>query len=818
MTRPTHQDPGLHGPERPVTGSSPSRLRAERGPSHHGFVRLAGSTLAFATAIAVGGATLASAAPPGRGYELVSPPDRLAGAVPGISTDLFAMPGRSSDDGEALIFGANVTMGPNWSAPANPMVFAHRTESGWQVRSAVRSTDGGNSLLLLGAADPKSGWLTRNGREFVFGSTHLGEGAEFPLTLNAVYRSNDASESPEWLSRPNVGDPTTDNAGMADTVTAADDTRTVAFQSSEPLTADAPPAGTQAVYVRRNGELRLASIDPNGDPFTQRMNLANSVAGHTPANAQSISMRNQLAGNGRFLLMVDGGESEIGGRSVYVRDLDAGVTRQLAGPGTGVPTATLLERYWTPHIPVPGQTYSIPGVSLDGQTVPQGTVFAARDGARAFFHPDPDTADDPDDPKVYDADLATGVVTPRPAITGPPMGLSDDGRHMLFLAPPPAATTGISPTGDWTLRYWSAANPDTSTVVGTITTTSPISEGKAIARVYRSTPDGKTWIFTAAGSPDPTSTNVAPDTQQLYRWSVGDAAPACLTCEPTDGVAREAGVNLTVQEGLNSERFILPTTPHQGGWAGADNFNKVRIAQPGHSVSDDGRWLLFDSPDRLVSEDENDVRDVYLWDRDAGSGGQLQLVTSGQGAFPSYALDLDPTGRNAFFTTREGLVGKDEDDSYDVYVARIGGGFPEPPEEGCASEDACRVPNIPVPTPLLSGSNVLTAPSNGARQPVQEGKPTLRVRSVRTSSKRLTVRIDTPGAGQIRVSGASVRTAKRTAKRASTYTVRVSLSTKARRLVSDGRTVKVKLRVQFTPKGSKKATRVSSSVSVKKGR
>jgi hypothetical protein len=705
-----------------------------------------------------------------------------------------------------MLFGAGSSMGPNWSGPANPMIFARRTESGWAVRSAIRSVDGGNQVFGLGSHEAQAGWLTRDGREFVFGSGQLGNVPDASPLLNGIYRSIDALEPPEWLSQPNVGSAA---EGVGQTPAAGDDTRTVVFQSKAPLTDDAPPAGTWAVYVRRGGELRLASIGPDGEPLTQHTTLANTASGGlSAAGSAAITMRNQVAGNGRFILMVNELSTSLWRPvSIYVRDLEAGVTRQLAGPGSGVPVAGPLGRSWSPPVG------NLVGLSLDSQTVPEGYVFGAEDAPRAFFHHD-ELAED-GTPLLYDANLETGEVTERNAITGPPLGLSGDGEHMLFLDPPATAGAGQeSPPGDWTLRYWSAAAPNTSVAVGTITNASSPGQNQALARVYRSSADGKTWIFTAAGSLDPGRPNATPMSQQLYRWTVGDATPTCMSCESTDGVARPGGVSLTVQENIVTERYLTPTTPDT---AASDNFAKTRIAQVGHSLSDDGRWLLFDSPDRLVSEDENDVRDVYLWDRDAAPGGELQLVTSGQGNTPSYALDLDPTGRNAFFTTREGLVPADDDGTYDVYVARIGGGFPDNSGESCVGQ-ACRPPVIPDPPRGPISSTPSGPVTVGPKTGVQQGTPKLRVRSVRTSSKRLTVRVDTPGPGQIRVSGNDVRAAKRTAKRATTYTVRVSLSKKAQRRVAAGKTVKVRLRVQFTPKGSKKSTRVSSSVSVKKGR
>lgn len=739
----------------------------------------------------------AAGPPPGRAYEMVSPVD--GGAVAGVSTEAFPLPGRASGDGDRLVYGAGSVVGGSTNGPVNPLIFGHRTATGWVSRSAIRSIDDGNTPLELSAHEIRTGWLTAAGDEMTFSlARHLGNVPSVPSSdpFGTLYRSTDTDAAPEWLSAPPVG--ATPIFGVGNMATAADDTRVVALNSTAPLTTDGPTVGTAAVYVRRNGAWQLGSRLPGGALPAQDAYLANSFgtdASHGAADAPSVAMRNQLAGNGRFLLFMTGGN--VSNAPLYVRDLDTNVTHQLAGGGSGAANnANQLSALW-------GDAGS--SIAAPDNTVVPGIVAGAENGPYAYFQTRP--VDMSTDSFLSQANLETGVVTPRPELDGPPLGVSADGRRVLFLRPPASGDA----IGDWTLRYWDMANPGTSVALGTVAAAA--SNPYGVIRVYRSQQDGQSWIFTSQGNLDPARPNQAPtDTQQLYRWKVGDTHPSCLTCEPLDGVARTTGVSLTTQESLSTERFTLPTTPILP----SDNYNKDKLGQPGHSISDDGRWLLFDSPDQLVAEDTNGVRDVYLWDRDAAPDDQLQLVTSGVGPSPSYAIDLDPTGKTAFFTTRDGLVPADRNGSYDVYAARIGGGFPAS-EESCVAE-GCRPPVLipPAKDPILS--NLITAPSSGPQQAVQKGTPKLRVRALRTTSRWLTVRVDTPKAGRIVVSGARVKSTKRTAKRAATYTLKVPLNATAQRLVARGRTVKVGLRVQFTPTGAKKASRVSTSVSIKKGR
>lgn len=771
--------------QRPAGGGGRRRAESSVGGARTGtFGRgpvLATTLLALGAAAAIGPAAASADPPAGRAYERVSPVEKPSGAT-GLSTRQggLAMPARSADVGDRLVYGltANVEGSPS-SAP-NPLIFGERTATGWRARTAIRSTDNGDTPLEVALHEARSAWLTADGRDLAFG-TGRPLGWMVGGAFGQIYRAADSDAAPTWLSEPTGGIEPAPGI-QAVTLSTGDDTRTGAFVSTVRLTPDGPATGS-AVYGYRDGGLELFSRLPDESAATGGL-LANSPSATAlnGLNAAARTKRNEVAGNGRYVLFLTGSTTTA---PLYVRDLDQNETRQLAG-GIGQPQRAV--------------SLNLAAANPGPATIPGGLVFGAKNAARAFFYGE-GTVGQAATRVMYEADLLTGGLTQRPAITGTPIELTADGRRMLFLTAPTGTVRQ--------LRYWDAADPSTSVLVaeinGGITNTGYV-------RVFSPSADGQTWIFSAAGSPDPGRPNVAPATRQLYRWTVGQSSPTptCLSCEPVDGVVRTTGVNLAVQEGGWSETLLNPAVAVQPG------DDATLLAQPGHGLSADGRYLLFDSPDRLVDEDENDVRDVYLWDRD-GSDGQLQLVTSGQGSTPSWALDLSPDGVNAFFLTREALVSGDQDGAYDVYTARIGEGFPEAPDESCVGE-ACRDAVIPDPPRGSVGSDRLTPPSVGRGQEVQSGTPKLRVRSVRTASRQVTVRVDTPKAGRIRISGKTVRTTTRAAKRATTYTLRVPLSASTQRQVARGRSVKVSLRVSFTPQGAKKATLLSTSVTIKKGR
>jgi hypothetical protein len=762
--------------------------------------------LALPLSVAVLGVAMAAAPPafaaaeppPGRAYELVSPVDDL-GAVAGLSTDLNPMPGIASEDGDSVLYGAGSILGQSWSGPANPMIFGRRTATGWEARSATRSLDRGETPIEASAAEAQSGLLTPDGQSFIFGSAgNFGAAPTAPgEVLQGVYRSPNSDAAPDWLSRPVGGVlpyvSTQPRGPLAISTSSNRAGDVTAFSSTAPLTPDAPPFDTSAVYAMYDGQLQLVSRLPDGSAATEASFMANgSDVNAGASNPPAVTHRNQLAGGGRFVLFRVGGTSQMG--SLYVRDLANQVTHRLAGGAPGAPDqAQYLNVGW-------GEVGQV--VAIDGLTVTRtALVFGARDSARAYFKGE--RVGSAAGAFVHEADLETGEVLAREAITGPPLGLSPDGRRMVFIAPTPTSSAAVAGAGGWTLRFWDAADPETSVAIGTITTAGGPPFG--LARVYRSSADGRTWIFTAADSLDPDRPNVAPVTQQLYRWTVGEGAPRCLTCQPTDGVARTSGVNLTVQENIATESFVAPTTAGATGNADIGR-HKRKLSQPGHSVSDDGRWVLFDSPDRLVVGDVNDVRDVYLWDRDGGPGGQLQLVTGGVGTTPSYALDLDPTGRNAFFSTREGLVAADDNGTYSVYTARIGGGFPSSPESSCGG-DGCRPSAGPPGGPAIG--SVAFAGRGNASTPA---RASVRVSGLRAVTGRVTrIRVRVPGAGRVSVAGRSVRRAGKSTRRAATYSVRVALKPGARRRLARRERLRVAVRVSYR---SGSGQRVSKTVRI----
>jgi hypothetical protein len=122
-------------------------------------------------------------------------------------------------------------------------------------------------------------------------------------------------------------------------------------------------------------------------------------------------------------------------------------------------------------------------------------------------------------------------------------------------------------------------------------------------------------------------------------------------------------------------------------------------------LSADSRRVFFDTFDALASQDTNEAKDVYEWE-ERGSGdcvrqeGCIRLISSGRAENGASFLDASVDGSDAFFLTDGSLVPSDPG-AYDVYDARVGGGYPLPPSVVPCFGDTCQPlpPEPDDPTP-----------------------------------------------------------------------------------------------------------------------
>ena len=116
-------------------------------------------------------------------------------------------------------------------------------------------------------------------------------------------------------------------------------------------------------------------------------------------------------------------------------------------------------------------------------------------------------------------------------------------------------------------------------------------------------------------------------------------------------------------------------------------------------ISSDGSRVFFDSLEPLVPQDVNGTQDVYEWESDgAGScsraGGCIYLLSGGAAGVTSYFTDASENGDDVFIVTRAQLVPADENGTFDLYDVRVGGTQPAP-APACTGTGCQGVPGAP---------------------------------------------------------------------------------------------------------------------------
>ena len=135
-------------------------------------------------------------------------------------------------------------------------------------------------------------------------------------------------------------------------------------------------------------------------------------------------------------------------------------------------------------------------------------------------------------------------------------------------------------------------------------------------------------------------------------------------------------------------------------------------AEDGRRISEDGETIVFVTKEGLAPGDNNGVEDAYMWRKgrlyrlpgSANANAQLQ------GNTPVVSLD----GSTVAYHTAAQLLPSDGDSTQDVYVVRVGGGFPTVTANPCTPDGGagCQGPPGPAPDHLGAGSNSFSGAGN----------------------------------------------------------------------------------------------------------
>ncbi len=176
------------------------------------------------------------------------------------------------------------------------------------------------------------------------------------------------------------------------------------------------------------------------------------------------------------------------------------------------------------------------------------------------------------------------------------------------------------------------------------------------------------------------------------RYLVFNSVDQLTGYDNTDAVTKQADEEIFTYEAeagrLACVSCNLNGTPSAGGaaidWPAPPDTNAfMRGGYPQRNVSEAGEVFFETSEALLPQQDTNGLRDVYEYER-----GALHLISGGTSSAPSYFLDATPSGSDVFFATAQKLLRRDTEPTYDIYDARVGGGFAESllPAPPCESE------------------------------------------------------------------------------------------------------------------------------------
>jgi len=649
----------------------------------------------------------AGALPDAREYEMVSPPGKNgADVMPDTGRTRAAVGGDavvfSSLGGFADVKGTGVGIDylATRSLSANPGT------NGWTTHAITPPQDAMTGFAALGGLDPAwEGAFSPDLSKGVFRAwSPLTSDTSVARVENLYVQDDVRGGGPFSLASlcPGCGAPLApiSNSGQMPRLAGTSaDFRSIIFESRLKLTSDAPAGGTTPkLYKWSDGQLTWVGAIPGGVDVTcggsgpacdvAPRSTAGQSAGAAIAPSPAYTPSTISRDGSRVFFTVGTSDSSRSGQ-LYVLDsmgtadpsddTTSVVNAVESGPGLGGGDAT----YWT----------------------------ATPDGSHIYFTADGLTSDDTSngiDLYDYDVDAPAGHHLTRisrddepadgDAVVSGVIGASDDGRYVYFTAdgelvagePLTGVQNSVYLWHDGTIVRIGALALAGDDFIRNLASQSWVQNStRQRARV---TPDGRHLLFTAAsgdglGGYDQTTLCDFGGCAELYVYSADSDELMCASCNPS-GAPATADADVPVRESTGG----AATTSHLQ-----------------HSLSDDGRWVFFNTAEALVPQDTNRAIDAYEFDTQTR---EVHLLSSGDDPSASYVLDATLDGRNVFFVTRQRLLRWDTDQNYDLYVARIGGAFSDAPIQPPACSDEGCQGTITTP-PLVPGAGSATFRGKG---------------------------------------------------------------------------------------------------------
>lgn len=646
--------------------------------------------------------------PDGRIYEQVSPTNKYGNSAGGPNFNELPFMAIGVN-GNEVFYSTNGPVGES-SAGLSVWAIAKRTVGGWASNSAIPRAIGEQGVFS--GTIPTSIGVSSNMERVVFSADGRFVTAEpdnkvlgQSEPVNGLFLAGAEGRpgwlgEPLWIAQPQVSNretwsmpPLAENQNVySNTLAGAStDLKTVYFtwpgtlvqgdNTANPKFEGATRSSKKGfgLYQWREGRLSYAGVLPDGtiDPYG-----ADGAVSYTSSCMNGDGTRNQVSLDGSrafFISPVPTGEAPPSDPTeVYVHKVasDGSESAILVSRDTLLPSQGRLPAP-APHAPIAVRYPPEAGSFCEkrrgsGRTV--SYMYASPDGSRAFFESsDQLTSAAPNDASIkeYELSLEDETLTYLPGVTvgskvgtSPILASTADGSRFVF------EKTAGNPGEALELDMWTdgVAGPSD----GQIT---PIVQLPAVATMEigptRMVDGGNVVVFQTIA---PIAGFNNGGFNQVYRYDASGNTLACVSCPPT-GTTPSGPAYLT-------HDFASP-----GHREDTSNLN------PNRGVSSDGTRVFFDSPDSLVPQDVNGHRDVYEW-----NAGTLFLISTGTSHEDSFFGDNTPSGGDVVFSTAQGLLPGDDDESYDVYDARIPrSGDNSPPKALSCQGDVCQgPPSVPV--------------------------------------------------------------------------------------------------------------------------
>jgi hypothetical protein len=685
---------------------------------------VAATVVAFAAWAAL--VTGAAALPDGRAYEMVSPPHKNGGDVIAESQRT-----RAAADGDGVGFTSLRAFGDaQGTGVAVDYLSERSTEpapgtNGWTTHG-ITPLQAGMSVraVLLTALEPLyvGDFSDDLDRGVFFAWSPLTDAPSVKDVVN-LYRRTD-------LRTPGAGQydlitacplcdatstplaPLPGNALAAPLAPfladASPDMRHVIFESRQRLTGDTPlQASNRArLYSWDDGTLRLAG----------RIPIAPAIecddAGAPVCTAADVSIAGQGAGANHATWLTphtvsDGSDGHT--RTFFTRPTNNGTSLAASGfvgnlymrvDDTVTAQINASETGPTGFAPAHFLDASVDGSRAFFMTAQALTADAPSDGqGKLYMYDGTKPASAPDNLTFLSADGELGDGSDPANVRGL-IGTSDDGSYVYFLAEgqlvsdePLGTDPNIYLWHDGDISYIGPSPRGTAQIEISVVTSNYIQ----LHRQARVTPDGRHLLFSAISGAGLTGydhgsceSGLGVGCRELYVYSADNGDLVCASCNPSGAPATRMATT-----GVRANQGATRPTWHQN-----------------RALSDDGARVFFSTAEALVPEDTNGRIDAYEYDVAAGA---VHLLSSGKSPADSWFLDASSDGDDAFFVTREQLVGWDADQAYDLYDARVGGGFPEPARAlvPCTG-DVCQGLLGTPPGGPAAGSALLTGAGNAS--------------------------------------------------------------------------------------------------------